>query len=161
MTETSTIHSPDDPALERLAAALVERGGDLDRSEAWPDEQLRLCGESGVFQWFLPRHWGGQEWSELDVTRGYLRLSAACLTTTFVITQRTGACQRIAGCDNEALKARLLPDLVSGRSFATVGISHLTTSRRHLSQPVLRAKRAAGSFSTVFLRGSPGRIMPA
>ncbi len=146
MTETSTIHSPDDAALERLAAALVEMGGALDQSEAWPEEQLRLCGDAGVFQWFMPRHWGGQEWSELDVTRGYLRLSAACLTTTFVITQRTGACQRIAGSDNEALKARLLPDLVSGRSFATVGISHLTTSRRHLSQPVLRAREAGDDF---------------
>ena len=146
MTETSTIHSPDDTALERLAASLARMGGEMDQSETWPDEQLRLCGEAGVFQWFMPRHWGGQEWSELDVTRGYLRLSAACLTTTFVITQRTGACQRIAGSDNEALKERLLPDLVSGKSFATVGISHLTTSRQHLSQPVLRAREVGDDF---------------
>ena len=57
--------------------------------------------------------WGGQEWTEVDITRGYLRLSAACLTTAFIITQRTGACQRIAGSDNEAAKERLLPG--SGR----------------------------------------------
>ncbi len=72
--------------------------------------------------------------------RGYLRLSAACLTTTFVITQRTGACRRILLGESDELKRRLLPPLVAGESFATVGISHLTTSRRHLAKPVLRAR---------------------
>ncbi len=100
----------------------------------------------GVFEWFMPRHWGGQEWSELDITRGYLRLGAACLTTAFVITQRTGACQRIAGSDNEVAKARLLGGLVSGETFATVGISHLTTSRRHLARPVLVARESNDGF---------------
>lgn len=78
--------------------------------------------------------------------RGYLELSAACLTTTFAITQRTGACRRIEASENEALKARLLPDLCSGKSYATVGISHLTTSRRHLARPVLRAEEASNGF---------------
>jgi alkylation response protein AidB-like acyl-CoA dehydrogenase len=105
-----------------------------------------LCGEAGVYRWFMPRQWGGFEWSELDITRGYLRLGAACLTTAFIITQRSGACQRIAGSDNEAAKARLLAALTSGETFATVGISHLTTSRRHLAQPVLRAREVEEGF---------------
>ncbi|MBI3839825.1 MAG: acyl-CoA/acyl-ACP dehydrogenase [Planctomycetia bacterium] len=140
------ITSPDDPALVRLCDQLVRWGGELDRTEAWPSEQLGLCGEAGVYQWFMPRHWGGREWSELDITRGYLRLGAACLTTAFVITQRTGACQRIVGSENEAAKERLLPDLIAGKSFATVGISHLTTSRRHLARPVMRAREVAAGY---------------
>ncbi|MCH7861192.1 MAG: acyl-CoA/acyl-ACP dehydrogenase, partial [Proteobacteria bacterium] len=83
---------------------------------------------------------GGQQWSDVDVTRGYLRLSAACLTTTFIITQRTGACLRIAGSDNQTVKERLLGPLAAGESFATVGVSHLSTSRRHLAKPVLEAR---------------------
>jgi alkylation response protein AidB-like acyl-CoA dehydrogenase len=78
--------------------------------------------------------------------RGYFALSAACLTTTFVLTQRTGACRRIEGCANEALKQRLLPGLANGKLFATVGISHLTTSRRHLGKPVLTAEAIDGGF---------------
>jgi alkylation response protein AidB-like acyl-CoA dehydrogenase len=35
---------------------------------------------------------------------------------------------------------------VSGELFATVGISHLTTSRRHLGRPVLAAEETAGGF---------------
>jgi alkylation response protein AidB-like acyl-CoA dehydrogenase len=89
---------------------------------------------------------GGQGWSEAAVVRGYLKLSAACLTTTFVITQRSGAMSRIAASENEWVRGELLPNLLSGKSFATVGISHLTTSRQHLSQPVMRVTEKGNGF---------------
>jgi alkylation response protein AidB-like acyl-CoA dehydrogenase len=140
------ITSPDDPALDALCVELASQAGELDRTGRWPAEQLRLCGEYGVYEWFLDPAWGGQGWDEAQIVRGYLALSAACLTTTFIITQRTGACRRIAGCDNRALKERLLRGLASGELFATVGISHLTTSRRHLARPVLAAEATANGF---------------
>ncbi len=140
------IQLPDDTALAALCVRLIELGPEIDRSGQWPAKQLRLCAEAGVFEWFLDSVWGGQGWGDEQVVRGYLALSAACLTTTFVITQRTGACRRIDGCQNEALKQRLLPGLASGELFATVGISHLTTSRRHLAKPVLTAEAIAGGF---------------
>ncbi|MEX1027539.1 MAG: acyl-CoA dehydrogenase family protein [Candidatus Paceibacterota bacterium] len=140
------IETPFDEGLQELCHRLRELAAELDRPRAWPCEQLRLCGEYGVFEWFLSPESGGQGWSEADIMRGYLELSAACLTTTFVITQRSGACRRIEICDNQPLKARLLPDLCSGKSFATVGISHLTTSRRHLAKPVLRAAESDDGF---------------
>lgn len=144
--DTKKITSPDDAALDELCRRLKDRTDTLDVAAAWPGGQLELCGEYGVFEWFLPQQWGGQGWSDADVIRGYLKLAAGCLNTTFVITQRTGACRRIAQCENGPLKDRLLGDLVSGRSFATVGVSHLTTSRQHLSRPVLRAEIEADAF---------------
>ena len=146
MNPTQIITSPDDAALDRLCEQFASLASELDRTDEWPAESLRLCGQSGVFQWFMPRHWGGQEWSDLDITRGYLRLSAASLTTAFIITQRTGACQRIAGSENQPIKERLLPPLATGELFATVGISHLTTSRRHLGKNVLEAREAPDGF---------------
>ncbi|MEQ8787366.1 MAG: acyl-CoA dehydrogenase family protein [Pirellulaceae bacterium] len=140
MTSQTRITRPDAPEFEALCQQLASRAADLDQPGAWPAAQLDLCGKFGVFEWFLEPEWGGQDWSEADLVRGYLRLSAACLTTTFVITQRTGACRRIAVSENRTLQQRLLPDLVGGKTFATVGISHLTTSRRHLKRPVLRAE---------------------
>ncbi len=142
----SKITSPDDPALAELCSRLAEQAGALDRSGDWPEEQLRLCGEYGVYEWFLDPEWGGQAWDEEAIIRGYLALSAACLTTTFIITQRSGACRRLAGSENEQLKERLLPDLASGKLFSTVGISHLTTSRQFLAKPVLRAEATLGGF---------------
>ncbi len=73
---------------------------------------------------------------------GYHSLARACLTTTFVLTQRNGACSRIAGCDNVWLKSEYLPDLANGKLFATVGISHLSTSRQHWKQPTVRVTDA-------------------
>ena len=78
--------------------------------------------------------------------RGYLRLSAACLTTAFIFTQFASALRRIVDSENESLKRRLLPGLLDGSHFTTVGISHLTTSRRHLAEPVLRAEPTGDGF---------------
>ncbi len=140
------ITSPLDPALADLCQSLSAAAIEMDKNGAWPAEQLRLCGERGVFEWFIDPAWGGQAWSEADVVRGYLALSTACITTTFILTQRTGACRRIEGCQNTTLKERLLPGLARGDLFATVGISHLTTSRRHLAKPVLTAEAIPGGF---------------
>ena len=141
----SQILSPDDEQLSRLCAQLAELAPGLDAPDAWPGEQLALCARAGVFRWFVGTEWDGLGWSEADLLRGYGKLAAACLTTTFVITQRMGAVSRIAASDNDWVKSTLLPDLVSGKSFATVGISHLTTSRQHLAQPVLRAECTPGN----------------
>ncbi|MBL9123924.1 MAG: acyl-CoA/acyl-ACP dehydrogenase, partial [Planctomycetaceae bacterium] len=127
--------------LREFAASPAAAAGD-----AWPGDTLAWCGEAGVYEWFLPREWGGQDWSEADIIRGYLQLSTACLNTAFIITQRSGACRRIAGGVNPEVAQRLLPDLVSGKSFATVGISHLTTSRRHMARPVLAARACEGGY---------------
>ena len=108
----SLITSPTDAALDDLCNALAQRADQLDAGGEWPAEQLRLCGEHGVFQWFIRPEWGGQAWSEEDVLRGYLALSSACLTTTFVLTQRTGACTRLA------TPARLPSCVINRRTYA-------------------------------------------
>jgi alkylation response protein AidB-like acyl-CoA dehydrogenase len=143
---SSIITSPDDPALAALCRELRKGAESLDASGDWPAEQLRLCGEYGVYEWFAAREWGGQAWDQESILRGYLALSSACLTTTFILTQRDGACRRIETSDNQGLRERLLPGLTRGETFATVGISHLTTSRRHVARPVLQARPVAGGF---------------
>jgi alkylation response protein AidB-like acyl-CoA dehydrogenase len=142
-----TVTTPDDPALEELCVHLRAFAPGLEVPGAFPQEQLRRCAAAGVFRWFLGPEWGGLDWNEADLARGYLKLSAACLTTAFVITQRMGAVSRIAACGNEPLRQELLPPLVAGQSLATVGISHLTTSRQHLARPVLSADETSDGFT--------------
>ena len=141
---TRKITSPQDSSLTELCQRLGQLGQSLEK-ENRPTEQLRLCGQYGVYEWFTEGVWGGQGWSRTDLAEGYLALSRACLSTAFVLTQRSGACRRLETSDNSVLKARLLPQLVAGECFATVGVSHLTTSRRHLD-PVLRAEETAAGF---------------
>jgi alkylation response protein AidB-like acyl-CoA dehydrogenase len=140
------IRSPDDAALAELCRELAARAERLDASGDWPAEQLQLFADYGVYEWFAGPEWGGQAWDQEAILRGYLALSGACLTTTFIQTQRDGACRRIESSTNDELKQRLLPGLTSGELFATVGISHLTTSSRHIAKPVLQARRVAGGF---------------
>jgi alkylation response protein AidB-like acyl-CoA dehydrogenase len=56
------------------------------------------------------------------------------------------AVARIVAGDNENVKRELLPGLLTAQKFATVGISHLTTSHRHLARPVLRAEPSDDGF---------------
>lgn len=145
------IKSPHDPALMELCSQLHDLSGGLDFQDVtgaypWPQKQLELCARYGVFRWFLNPEYGGLGWSDHDLTLGYLALSAACQTTTFIITQRTGACRRIALSGNDFARKELIPALLDGSQFSTVGISHLTTSRRHLGQPVLRAEQTDSGF---------------
>ena len=128
-------------SLDVLCARLHENASNLDAYETWPTEQLSWCAEAGVFRWFIDLKHGGWNWSDTEIIEGYLALSQSCLTTAFVLTQWNAACRRIATSTNRALRERLLPQLATGELFATVGISHLSTSRQHATRPVLSAQR--------------------
>lgn len=126
MPELSTL-------LDRLSAAAP----DLETSGTWPRQQLDWLAEAGVLGWVIPEESGGSDVSSRALIEGYEQLAAACLVTTFILTQRNGACQRIAAGESDSARRELLPDLAQGRLFATVGISHLSTSRQHLGKPVV------------------------
>jgi alkylation response protein AidB-like acyl-CoA dehydrogenase len=132
--------------LDQLCARLEELSPGLQTIEDWPATQIQLLSDAGVLRSGLPAEFGGTPASESQVIAGYEKLSAACLTTTFVLTQRNAACQRIAASANFELKSELLPPLCAGETFATVGISHLTTSRQHLAKPPVTAVEAGDDF---------------
>lgn len=144
---TSIATSPGDDSLAELCLALRRNSSCSSGTEGWPADSLRLCGDSGVYRWFLGANQGGVGWSDVDQIRGYLALAQADLATTFIITQLIGALRRIAGSDNVSIADRWLDRLVAGKAFATVGISHLTTSRRHLDQPSLLARSTPTGFT--------------
>ncbi len=132
--------SPESEALDQLCVRLATAAHAHKTIHDWPRQSLQWCAEAGVYRWFMPKEAGGFGWNEADQTRGYLKLAAADLTTTFIITQYMGACRRIAGSSNPIPRSTYLPRLLSGDQFATVGISHLTTSSLHLGKPALAAR---------------------
>lgn len=144
------ICSPHEPQLTELCDELISLGSKLDQVDPapkpWPHEQLKLANEYGVDRWFIPKQMGGLGWSQREIAEGYLQLSAACLTTTFIITQQVAAIKRIVGSANEELRDRLILEILTGKARATVGISHLTTSRRHVGRPVLLAKETENGY---------------
>ena len=145
-TGSMVISTPIDPQVDLLCENLSALAPLYRTPADWPKKSLAICAESGVFRWFLAEAQGGFGWNEADQVRGYLRLAAADLTTTFVITQFIGACKRLASSSNALPANRYLSDLLCGKKFATVGISHLTTSSQHLGKPALRATPTEKGF---------------
>ncbi len=130
----------DDLARRMVVAPDPEATGD------WPTERLALLIEADGFRWGLPREFGGIPVSEDEMLDAYIDLARLCLTTAFVLTQRNAACQRIAASSNDRLRQKLLPEHGAGRQLATVGISHLSTSRQHWSRPSVVATAVANGF---------------
>jgi alkylation response protein AidB-like acyl-CoA dehydrogenase len=114
--------------------------------DAWPREQLAAMARAGVMQWDVPVEWGGLDFGPVEQIEGLRLLASSSLVSTFIWTQRSAAVRRIAASDNQTAKKHLLPRLLSGDIFATVGISHLTTSGQHLKTPSVSALPDADGF---------------
>lgn len=135
--------------MAELCEQLTNQAVNRETTADWPKESLATCARYGVFRWFMPKVAGGFEWNAREIAEGYLQLGASCLTTTFVITQWYAAVKRILASENEAfmsVRQQMLMPILEGQVHVTVGISHLTTSRRHLGRPALLAKPVEGGF---------------
>lgn len=132
--------------FERLISSISRLAEGGDTEHLWPAESWEAIKQAGVLGWNVPLEFGGADLNSVEMTYGYIRLAEACLTTTFVLTQFNAACQRINWSEDQALKARVFNELVSGAKFATVGISHLTTSRQHLSKPTVTAEKTSAGW---------------
>lgn len=117
-----------------------------DQPLGWPKSQLKMMADAGVMQWDIPTEFGGNPLSSESLIEALRQMASACLTSTFVWTQRSAAVRRIATSSNADAKDRLLPSLLSGELFATVGISHLTTSGQHLKKPLVSIREEGSEY---------------
>lgn len=131
--------------FQSLIQALIEQPCP-DQTLGWPKPQLEMMADAGVMQWDIPEEFGGRELSSKGLIEALRQMASACLTSTFVWTQRSAAVRRIATSPNAEVKNRLLPSLLSGNLFATVGISHLTTSGQHLKKPLVRIREEGAGY---------------
>jgi alkylation response protein AidB-like acyl-CoA dehydrogenase len=128
-----------DGSWEGTLAGLAARANRADLDVVWPAESWEGVKRSEALRWCIPAQYGGQERTGADLLKGYESLATACLTTCFILSQREGACRRIRDIGKPSLCEELLPRLARGELFATVGLSHLTTSRQH-GKPALAAR---------------------
>jgi butyryl-CoA dehydrogenase len=96
----------------------------------------------GILARFVPADCGGTGADEVVLVTTLAALATTCLTTALAVSQWAAAVRLIAAGPAD-VRAALLPPLARGDCFTTVGISQLTTSRRHLGRPAVAADRAA------------------
>jgi butyryl-CoA dehydrogenase len=130
---------------QELSAILAEGAVQADAQLEWPTDSWQALQQHGILRWSIPEACGGQGLSAHDVLSGYERLASACATTTFLLSQREAAVRRLLDGASESLRRELLPALARGESFATVGLSQLTTSRQH-GFPALTAERSGSAW---------------
>lgn len=133
-------------ALDQLTARLARLATHFDMTSAWPAESLEQLGAAGAWTWIVPKNFGGIGLPAPSQMQAYEAVAAGCLSCALILTQRDGAAEFIAESDNDAAKAALLPRLASNELFASIGISHLTTSRQG-GKPALTARPDGDGFS--------------
>jgi alkylation response protein AidB-like acyl-CoA dehydrogenase len=139
LTEAAELVSDD------LLEALATRADAADRRPDWPVESWAWLGRAGVLEWSIPTQYGGRTLDGASALHGYERLAGACLTTTFILSQREAAVRRIRDGGRDDLCRELLRPLACGGRFATVGLSQLTTSGQHRA-PLMQARETAAGF---------------
>lgn len=117
--------------LEDALTLLADGATSADDVATWPENSWDALRRAGVLGWTIPAQHGGSGRGPFELLDGYRRLSGACLTTCFLLSQRDAAVRRIRDSGNSALCRELLPALARGEQFSTVGLSQLTTSRQH------------------------------
>ena len=132
-------------ALEDLCRELVDLGDETRRVGPWASGGFGRLARRGALAAFIPSDCGGTEAAETDILAMLVGIARSCLTTALAVTQWASACRLIASAPPE-VRARYLPALARGEASTTVGISQLTTSRRHLAAPLLSASRTADGW---------------
>jgi alkylation response protein AidB-like acyl-CoA dehydrogenase len=122
----------DDPLADSIAILrdrLADEDGRADLAGKWPEALWNLLKNAGAARWSLPQQYGGSPVSRPLLVQRYALLAAGSLTAVFILSQHDAAIRRLANAESGASE-RWLRAVGEGRAFVTVGISHLTTSRR-------------------------------
>jgi alkylation response protein AidB-like acyl-CoA dehydrogenase len=144
MTVTPPI-GRDPSRLAALADDLARLAGRSAVEGPWESGAFGCLARHGVLAAFVPRDCGGSGDGEADLLTALVEIGETCLTTALALTQWAAAVRVIAGAPDD-VRSMLLPPLARGDTRTTVGISQLTTSRRHLARPALVATRDADGW---------------
>jgi alkylation response protein AidB-like acyl-CoA dehydrogenase len=131
--------------LDEALSILATHASAADGDPVWPSASWEALRQSGILSWCIPRAYGGAGLEGIELLNRYERVASACLTASFILSQRDAACRRLRDSGNERLRRLLLPSLAAGEQFTTVGLSQLTTSRQHV-RPIFTARRVGTEF---------------
>lgn len=131
--------------IDALRRDLVDLGERTRRDGPWASGAFGRLARRGTLAAFIPADCGGTGAAETDILEMLVEIARSCLTTALALTQWASACRLIASAPPE-VRVRYLPPLARGEASTTVGISQLTTSRRHLAAPVLSASHGSDGW---------------
>jgi butyryl-CoA dehydrogenase len=129
----------DDPAedqLSELTTRLESLDGPADEHGQWPEPLWSALVEQGAPLWSLPPELGGQACGRALLLQRYARVAEGSLTAAFILSQHEAGVRRLAAAPDRPCAREWLGRIAAGTAFTTVGISHLTTSKRLGDSPM-------------------------
>lgn len=135
--------------LDEVVAHLAQEDGPADEGSDWPGRLWHVVAAAGGPRWSIPVAYGGEPCSRYELLRRYGRLAEGSLTAAFLLSQHDAAVRRLAAAVDPARTTaeHWLKAVGEGRAFATVGISHLTTSRRLGSRALSATPNPGGGYN--------------
>jgi butyryl-CoA dehydrogenase len=129
-----------------LTARLAEEDGRADDGRGWPNALWSVMESGQATRWSLPEEYLGDACARPLLVQRYAQLAGGSLTAVFILSQHDAAVRRLMAAPESAVAGHWLRAIGEGRAFTTVGISHLTTSRRLGAQPVKAVELAPGRY---------------
>ncbi|MFO0910562.1 MAG: acyl-CoA dehydrogenase family protein, partial [Isosphaeraceae bacterium] len=136
---------PADSGLDRLTESLAQLDGEVDRAGTWPEDLWSLLVAHRAPAWSLPSTFEGEDCDRQRLLHRYARVAEGSLTAAFILSQHDAGVRRlVAGSARQPHAHRWLERIADGTAFTTVGISHLTTSRRLGERPMVATPTEQG-----------------
>jgi alkylation response protein AidB-like acyl-CoA dehydrogenase len=137
---------PEEPRLANAREQLADLDCDAADREFWPEELWGVVDRLGAPRWSLPLDHGGDTSSRPLAVQRYAQLAGASLTAAFILSQHDAAVRRLAAARGTEPAESWLRRVHERGSVATVGISHLTTSRRLGAQAIKVTELSSGTY---------------
>jgi butyryl-CoA dehydrogenase len=137
---------PQEPLLAAATAELAENDGREADEASWPASLWTTLERIGGPRWTLPDEYGGTSCPRPALVQRYARLAGGSLTAVFILSQHDAAVRRLLAAPGNATAERWLHALGRDGAIATVGISHLTTSRRLGAQAIRVVETGPGRY---------------
>ena len=106
-------------ARERIAPLAAQ----VDETETYPGEQLKLLGEQGLMGLYVPEAYGGTEMSALAFALAVEEIAWACASTALLYLVQYVGGYPIVIAGSDAAKRRYLPRLAAGEITAAFSLS--------------------------------------
>ncbi len=133
-------------SLDSLVQALSEADGPADEAGDWPTGLWSTLVDTGVTRWALPVELGGEGLDRSTLLSRYARVAEGSMTAAFILSQHDAGLRRLVAAIDRPVARRWVEAIARGDAFSTVGISQLTTSKRHQAQVVTAREVEPGRF---------------